>query len=393
MRFENNEALKAWLRTQNQEVCVAIATRAALRVLPIVAAHLAWKDTDEARKRQESLVLWTARCSLISGVASTCPTPEIKSAAAAAAAATATATATSNAAAASAVSAAADSAVSAAATSAAALEKDCDVSPGEMFRQPLWHDVDVPEGLRPADLGPKLFDTDPRFAFFARWYDGMVRGEPLPWDLQERVALIPGDTWEAGADAVAKAIAEIERDWAARDPALTPVTETEISVVAQRVSANRDALAVSVASLLEQLDAFRERLRGMNAMDPDVRQELLDFVDGFRGQLEKLLLDLPAPGEDIEEDRANRLVLWLRDYRGVLKTKLVQYASPENFGDATVPTAIILGATGVGAMMGAPLAGAAVGGLIVNQMKPGDAAKVLLKPDPAPDSNSGSQTE
>lgn len=207
MRFENDDALKAWLRTQSQEVRVAIATRAALRVMPIVAAHSAWKDTDEARKRQESLVLWTARCSLISGVASTCPTPEIKSAARSAVADAALSARSAL----SALSAALSDAVADAALSAAALGKDCDVSPGEMFRQPLWHDADVPEGLRPADLGPKLFDTDPRFAFFARWYDGMVRGEPLPWDLQERVALIPGDTWEAGADAVAKAIAAIER--------------------------------------------------------------------------------------------------------------------------------------------------------------------------------------
>lgn len=265
----------------------------------------------------------------------------------------------------------------------------------EMMRQPLWHGEPVPEGNRAQDLGATIFDTDPRFAFFARWYGGMVRGEPLPWELQEKVALIPEETWKAGVDAVAAAVEKSEREWTGDKPSepaeLSQVTEKEISVVTQRVTVNRDALAVTVASLLDQLDSFRDRVRGVNTLDPDVRDKLLAFIDGFRSQLGELLSDLPAPGEDVEEVRARRLVQWLREYRGVLKTKLVQYTSPENLGEATVPTAIILGATGVGAMMGAPLAGAAVGGLIGNQMKPSDAVKVLLKPDPVEDSNAGQE--
>lgn len=240
-------------------------------------------------------------------------------------------------------------------------------------------------GLRKEEIGQTLLETDPRFDFFARWYDGMFRGAPLDWRLQEQVALIPEETWEAGPDAVAEAIAEIERRWQAEQAKIEPqhskVSQAEVSIVSQRVAANRDALAVSLSGLLEQLDVFRERLRSMNTLEPEVRAEVLEFVDRFRAQLEALLHDLPLPGEDIPEEQANRLVLWLRSYQGVVKTKLSQYSTPENVGEATVPSGIILFATGIGAMLGAPLAGVAVGGLIVGQLKPGDAAKALLKPE------------
>ncbi|MEQ5871282.1 hypothetical protein J4E08_15455 [Sagittula sp. NFXS13] len=149
----------------------------------------------------------TARRSLISGVASNYPTPEIKSAATAATTRSTAAAATRSAAAATTRSTAAAAARSAAAAAFA----DCDFSVQGTFAQPLWHGLAPPDGLRPNDLGPSLLDTDPRFDFFARWYNGMLLGTPLDWSLQERVALIRKDTWDAGIDDVAKAIAKIER--------------------------------------------------------------------------------------------------------------------------------------------------------------------------------------
>ena len=38
----------------------------------------------------------------------------------------------------------------------------------------------------------------------------MAAGDPMDWDLQTQVALIPRETWEAGADAVSQAISDIE---------------------------------------------------------------------------------------------------------------------------------------------------------------------------------------
>lgn len=50
MQFESDEDFKARLKDQPQEVSVAITTRAALRVWPIVLWHWFWKERDIAKK-------------------------------------------------------------------------------------------------------------------------------------------------------------------------------------------------------------------------------------------------------------------------------------------------------------------------------------------------------
>jgi len=142
-----------------------------------------------------------------------------------------------------------------------------------MMRQPLWHEGRPPSELRPESFGPTLFDTDPRFAFFARWYDGMLRGEPLPWDLQEKVARIPEETWKAGADAVAAAIEEIEAAFLA-----------EKAPLAEQVSYNPDTgrffaepiqmqNAAFMAGLMARTaDALDDALHGNNGLREDMRE-------------------------------------------------------------------------------------------------------------------------
>ncbi|WP_425072228.1 hypothetical protein [Sagittula sp. S175] len=252
MEFEDRDAFEAWLKGQSQEICVAIATRAALRVWPVLWADRSWQDTEKARAAQEKFVLLTGWCNLISGAVSTYPTPEIKTAAATAATkaaiasadglgsrtaalldaadagraaanaaaratpADAVSAATYTAATAAAATAAAATAAAAAAAADAATYADCGRTVEAMFAAPLWHEAGPPEGLRPEALGPSRLDRDPRFDFFRRWYDGMTKGLPMDWDLQSRVALIPETVWKAGADEVAEAIAQIEALFAVR---------------------------------------------------------------------------------------------------------------------------------------------------------------------------------
>ncbi|MFA9232435.1 MAG: hypothetical protein ACEQSU_17115 [Microgenomates group bacterium] len=48
------------------------------------------------------------------------------------------------------------------------------------------------------------------WGFWEKWWAAIVAGDPLSWDLQRDIALIPDDVWEAGPKAVAAAIAAIE---------------------------------------------------------------------------------------------------------------------------------------------------------------------------------------
>ena len=227
--------------------------------------------------------------------------------------------------------------------------------------------------------------------FWIDWYDALLAGRTMladpkrTWDMLEEIAIDP-KTWDAGAEAVNPRIREIwdgYKDGAsasgrAADP--EAVSENAKSAMKQRVAVNRDALVVASAGLIDQLGTFKEQVRGMNHLEPEVRHEVLAFIDEFTGKLSSLIHGLPATGTVVDDDQAGRLVLWLREYRGFLHHKLAHYGSAENMAGATVPTGIILGATGIGAMLGMPVVGSVVGGLIVNQMKPGQAARELTKP-------------
>lgn len=253
MEFEDHEGLERWLKSQSHEVCVAIAARAALRALRGIFADRFWKGDEPARNAQERLALISHRCCAIACTATVFPGDELQAFAATAAKAAFKASSRVKKFSAKTVKArnvayeaeVADNAGNAAcfashcyahpleaahaAASAVAFSDefelagmDAGLPVGMILQQPLWYDSAYSEALLPSDLGSPIYDRDPRFDFFRRWYDSMVRGAPLDWELQRRVALIPQETWEAGADAVAEAIAEIEKAWKAEQQGVEP---------------------------------------------------------------------------------------------------------------------------------------------------------------------------
>jgi hypothetical protein len=54
------------------------------------------------------------------------------------------------------------------------------------------------------------------WSFWQRWWDAAVAGQPLDWNLQRDIALIPDEIWQAGPGPVAEAIAKIEAEHALR---------------------------------------------------------------------------------------------------------------------------------------------------------------------------------
>ncbi|XDA97670.1 hypothetical protein AB1M95_16375 [Sulfitobacter sp. LCG007] len=254
---------------------------------------------------------------------------------------------------------------------------------------PLWPGSNLPDQLGAywEGLRNRSFQNRRVWGFWIDWYQAILDGEPMPWDLTFRIASeVTEAQWDAGPEAVAEAIEDIretfERAEEAEAATTPPPTEAEKASVAEKVSANREALALTIAGLLERLSEFRERLRGANDVDPDTRDELLEFIDTLSSKLAALLSSLPVPGTEIDDDTAGRIALWWREYKALLGQKAVKYVSPDNVSEATIPAAIVLGCTAVGAMVGGTGGGAigvVVGGLITGQISTAKAASDLWR--------------
>ncbi|MGP6088270.1 hypothetical protein [Antarctobacter jejuensis] len=106
------------------------------------------------------------------------------------------------------------------------------VTASELLEFPLFngdHARAVPSDL----LG--MLSARSGWEFWDRWYRGFLKGEPLDWELQRRVALIPQEVWEAGADAVAEAIAEIEARYEVQKAAADLIADRDSAVVQNRL--------------------------------------------------------------------------------------------------------------------------------------------------------------
>ncbi|MCP5037972.1 MAG: hypothetical protein GY945_10275 [Rhodobacteraceae bacterium] len=217
--FEN------WLREQSRETCVKIAARAALRVFPFVT-HI-----DQTTDREKQLALLTARAILTSGVAAVSPTPEVIDAAYAAAA----------------------DAAAADATDAAAYE-DTIMEPGKLFETPLWHDAGQPQELVQALQGkPDLLER-PEWSFWRDWYQGFLDGNPMNWDLQREVALIPDEDWEKGPEHIAGLIEGIRKNYDRK-----PLDHAQVKEQAKRLVAQPETTALIASSVADQIDEAMEQ--------------------------------------------------------------------------------------------------------------------------------------
>lgn len=143
------------------------------------------------------------------------------------------------------------------AVSYAATDQDLfDVEEGsaELFKSSLWQGFEDDLLTGHMISGEYWSDAPKNWAFWEGWYGGMLAGQPLPWELQRDVALIDDEIWQAGPEAVAGKIAEIEAAyWAERLPQHETLSQDE-DTGKFRVTAEPFDDAKAVERWLRQID-------------------------------------------------------------------------------------------------------------------------------------------
>lgn len=351
--IRDGDSLRVWLeappkqteadREQARRWAVAIAHRAAMRVLPIF-----WSGNIRKAKRNEDLTeLSVLRALLISGSAAVCSIPEIIAAAAAAAHAADTAAAAHGAdaaahAAAHAAHSAAQTAHAADAADAAAraaaraslwksIRHDCAALLAEEppERHPLWLGENPLEDLW-SDTRAQLLAHEDGWKFWVDWYDASLEGAPigadpnafLPgqprtaldweshWDLLTKVALIPPEDWDKGADHVNARIAEIVTERDGLGPKATPPPKAAtVQRLKAAVEMNGPVLALQLRALQEVAAQEAERIRGVNSLDPEARAGLLEALGKLRDAAEEILRLLPDTGAPSDAE-AEQILGW-----------------------------------------------------------------------------------
>lgn len=305
VEITDRESAKAWLEDKPREVQVAFAARCALRALPALSS-----------KRE---ILPFLRALLTSGVAGKCPTREMREAfnhcadstveyfcsvenhfvdfadhpAAMAAVYAVRSAATEQAVNPSAVAvnfsaqaadradpgfdcnypgmpspnpAARNAVFSTASTDAIRLDTD---TPDVLFQLPLWHGKPLPEGLRYGlERLCAFWDAQPEaWRFWREWYQGMLDGQPMDWELQKRVALIPDADWEKGPEHIARRIEEIRArfELEAEIAALKETLGSQDAAIAQRCHNNPPELVEEAEAVRQELTIVWTTLKAVEA--------------------------------------------------------------------------------------------------------------------------------
>ncbi len=331
----DRDSLEAWLQGRSRADAVVIATRAALRVLPIYAG---WVRQDRVRKG-DLTALEILRCLLTSGVAAVSPTAEVMAAARSATAAAArsaaaaltaafrsaaafsafsatTTTAAATAARSAASAASARSAAAAARAAATAAFSAADATTTAAARSQTWvlirddagmlergqdpvaarlWSATEPDWFAAADAKTRaIWQADPTlWSFWTRWWDGVLSGQQIDWALQEQVALIPDAVWRAGPGAVAEAIRGIEAQHL-RTQDLANELDNQHD---QGQSPNTRVVQLQIGVLRSLIDEETFRLRGRNVQTEDQRVRLASLL-AILARILELVIEMETALQD-----------------------------------------------------------------------------------------------
>jgi len=325
-------SLHAWLNEQPRRYSVVIAHRAAMRLLP---ENLRWMLHGEAAPRNDMTALTALWPSLISGVVSFWPTPEItadmrrqvtaavKAADFASGHAAAATLYAIDAASETSEHTAAHNATDATAAYAAAFDadkwgvirSDCSMllEGRNISGTRLWANETNPLQEEWQEVKRALGNDEVDWGFWIKWYEAALEGKPLPWSLLERIALeVTEEDWKQKPAHVNGLIAGIEaaflRDATPLNEKLV-VSEESGEVFSEPVEAKQPDLMATHLQRIE--DALKRALKNNGLTEESLETNILfDLFAKFRNDPERVEMDLVEVVGSLNSQISNN---WLPD--------------------------------------------------------------------------------
>lgn len=248
------------------------------------------------------------------------------------------------------------------------------------FLMPLWSDS-APDWFASADTRMRsIWSNDPpgRWAFWIRWWDGVLSGRQVDWELQRLVALIPDEIWQQGSDAVAEAIAKLDKNSesdAALDAAIAimePPKKTTVQAVQAAMEQNLDALPPTFDAIegLLALEIELEHTRNYtDDLDLAEAKRRIGVLLALHTAIGRLRLTVPERGPVSREDAATAEKL-LR-YYGDKFAELPRAKADEvvegvwETGKGVISVGLVLGSGALAGYFGLPALGGMVAGSMV----------------------------
>ena len=175
----------------------------------------------------------------------------------------------------------------------------------------------------------------------------------MDWGLLRRVALIPDDTWDAGPEAVAEAIADIRKDLAPK-----PLNQKELATHIERLLASPDMSELAAESAAESIEKSIHEFKTQAPANklPDGLETLEDLPAVFRS-IKSVIISSKSKDEKIaslqEEindlhSKVQKLEAELKEAQqktltGVFKKKYIETLAT-TLGSAWFKGAVCLGA-------------------------------------------------
>ena len=108
------------------------------------------------------------------------------------------------------------------------------------------------------------------------------------------------------------------------------------------------------------------------------KEKIYEFLEDLQRDIEEVFRIAKKEDEDFEIDKIEGSK-WLPTFKKIFVDEATGAVAPENVAKVALPATIVIGCTAIGTIVGQPIAGALVGGMIATKGSPDKAMAEIVK--------------